>query len=489
VSTSLPSPERKTARRVRETLESMGPTFVKVGQFLSMRPDLIPAAYCEELLHLTDQVRTIPWKELRHIVEEDLGDLRLRFAFIDPQPLAAGSLAQVHVAHTHDGDQVAVKILRPGVDTAILADLRKARTVARVLDLLGMASALSPVQVAAELEKWLHEELDLQAELRHVIRMRDLVGDSDIMVVPKPYPELSSRRVLTCELLQGMPFSEILRNIRAGKADVVLDKGHDPDILAGNLLEAVFIQIFQYEFFHADVHPGNLLALPDNRIGVLDLALIDSLDPVVRRGTARYLTAVVDQDPAGMQRAVTDVLRMTEDSDLEAFQSEFTAATRSLLRERARTTDEEGQRQIVRGYMINVMHIARSSGVVVPPSMLSLYRSLLAAETIAAQLSVEADLVAVGRRFFRRQQLETWMDMSDPTQVQRVGLQMVHLLQNGPGQLSRLLEDLADERFVLRVRSADAGERRRQHNARVQLVTLGLVAVSVSVLVAGVLRP
>jgi ubiquinone biosynthesis protein len=472
---------------VRETLENLGPTFVKVGQFLSMRPDLIPAEYCEEFLHLTDEVRTVPFKELRPVVEEDLGDIRLRFAFFDPQPLAAGSLAQVHVAHTHAGDEVAVKILRPGVEAAIRSDLRKANAVARVLGLLGVASVVSPVQVAAELERWLNEELDFPAELRHVIRMRDLVGESDIMVVAKPYPELSSRRVLTCELLRGTPFSEILRTIRAGKADLVIDKGHDPDRLGENLLEAVLTQIFRYEFFHADVHPGNLLALPDDRIGVLDLALIDSLDPVVRKGTARYLTAVVDQDPAGMQRAVTDVLRTTEDSDLETFQSDFTAATRNLLRERARMTDGEGQRQIVRGYMINVMQIARSKGLVVPPSMLSLYRSLLAAEAIASQLSASADLLSVGGRFFRRQQFESSLEMSDPKQIQRMGLQVISLMQNGPGQLARLLEDLADERFVLHVRSADAGERRRQHNARVQLVTLGLVAVSVSVLLAGVL--
>jgi predicted unusual protein kinase regulating ubiquinone biosynthesis (AarF/ABC1/UbiB family) len=133
------------------------------------------------------------------------------------------------------------------------------------------------------------------------------------------------------------------------------------------------------------------------------------------------------------------------------------------------------------------MQIARSKGLVVPPSMLSLYRSLLAAEAIASQLSASADLLSVGGRFFRRQQFESSLEMSDPKQIQRMGLQVISLMQNGPGQLARLLEDLADERFVLHVRSADAGERRRQHNARVQLVTLGLVAVSVSVLLAGVL--
>ena len=186
-----------------------------------------------------------------------------------------------------------------------------------------------------------------------------------------------------------------------------------------------------------------------------------------------------------MYRALTDVLRVTEDTDLDSFRAEFTAATRSLLRDRARETGGTDQGHIVRNYMVSLMKIARSKGLVIPPAMLSLYRSLLAAETIVAQLDVGTDVMTVGRSFFRRLQLESSLAAPDATQVQRTSLQLIELLQNGPGHLARLLEDVANERFVLRVRSADAAERRRQHNARVQLTTLGLVAVSVAILVAG----
>lgn len=470
---------------MREMLEKMGPAFVKLGQFLSLRPDLIPAEYCEEFLVLTDQVAPVPFEALRATVEEELGELGAHFAFFDTRPLAAGSLAQVHVARTHQGHEVAVKILRPGIEEAIRADLRKAHVVARVLSLLGVSTALSPEQVAGELEQWLSEELDLKAELRNVVRMRDLCGDSDTMVVPRPYPELSGRRIVTCERLRGTPLSEVLRSVRSGRAEAVTAMGYDPDRLGHNLLDTVLVQIFRHQFFHADIHPGNLLALPGDRIGLLDMALADSLDPIVRRGIAGYLTAVADEDPAAMYRAIADVLRVTEDTDLESFRSEFTAATRGLLRDRARSTDGQSQGHIVRGYLVSLMQIARSNGLVVPPGMLSLYRSLLAAETIAAQLGASTDLLEAGRRFFKRLQLENALAMPDATQLQRSGLQLVNLLQNGPGQLARLLEDLADERFVLRVRSADAAERRRQHNARAQVVTLGLVAVSISILLAG----
>ncbi len=472
-------------RRVREMLEGLGPTFVKVGQFLALRPDLIPAAYCEEFLLLTDQLQPLPFSALRPILAEDLGDLEDHFAFFDTRALAAGSLAQVHLARTLGGDEVAVKILRPGVAEAIRADLRKARALATVLGHVGVSGAVSPHEVARELEQWLSEELDLEGELRHVARMRELCSASDIMVVPRPFPELSTRRIVTCERLHGTPFSEILRSVRSGRSDHVAAMGHDLELLASNLLETVLIQIFRHQYFHADMHPGNLLALSGGRIGLLDMALTDSLDPIVRRATARYLTAVTDEDPEGMYRAVADVLRVSEDSDLDAFRSEFSAATRALLRDRARSSQGHGRDQTVRTYLVTLMQIARANRVAVPGSMLSLYRSLLAAETIASQLGTGADILQVGKRFFRRLQLENSLEFADATQVQRLGLQMVNLLQNGPGQLARVLEDLADERFVLRVRSSDAAERRHQHDARTRLVTLGLIAVSVAVLLVG----
>jgi ubiquinone biosynthesis protein len=315
--------------------------------------------------------------------------------------------------------------------------------------------------------------------------MKELRESSDIVIVPKPYAELSSRRILTCERLRGTPFSEVLRNVRGGRPDFVTAMGFDPDRLAHNLLETVLTQIFRNQFFHADIHPGNLLALPGDRIGLLDMALCDSLDPIVRRGTARYLMAVADEDPEGMYRAIAEVLRVTEDTDLESFRAEFTAATRNLLRDRARTADESEQGHVVRAYMVSLMQIARAKGLLVPPGMLSLYRSLLAAETIAVQISQRADLLRTGRAFFQRLQLESVLSAPEATQFQRAALQIANLLQNGPGQLGRLLEDLADERFVLHVRGADAAERRRQHNARAQLTTLGLVAVSVAILFAG----
>lgn len=471
-------------QRAREALERLGPTFVKVGQFLSLRPDLIAAEYCDEFLQLTDDVRPVPFDTLQGILEAELGDPGKHFVFFDTHPLAAGSLAQVHTARTHAGEEVAVKILRPGVDESIHADLKKAHVVARILALLGVSGGVSPQDVARELDRWLREELDLAGELRHLVRMRALCAKSEIVVVPKPYPKLSSARVLTCERLHGTPMSEVLRYLRRGQTDRVAALGYDPEILAQNLLKTMLQQVFRYQYFHADIHPGNLLALPDNRIGLLDFALTDSLDPVVRKGTARYLAAVADQDPAAMLRAVTEVLSLREDADLDAFKAEFTAATRTLLRDRARGAPALASAHVVRDYMVAVMQIARNHRYVVPPGILSLYRSLLAAETIAAQLDGGTDLLGVGERFFRRMQMESLLGF-DPKMIQRIGLQLINLLQSAPGQMARLMEDLADERFVLRVRSADALERRQQHNARTQLLTLGLVAISVAVLLVG----
>ncbi|HEX8054619.1 MAG TPA: AarF/UbiB family protein, partial [Thermoleophilaceae bacterium] len=205
--------------RLRELLERLGPTFVKVGQYLALRPDLIPQEYCDELLRLLDRVPPFPWEEARAIIEDELGEIGHAFAEIDAKPLAAGSLSQAHRARLHGGGEVVVKVQRPGVREAVRRDLGRARTIARVLELARVPLVVEPRELVTELRAWMLQELDLERELANMQKLRELAADSEIMRIPRAYPDLSGKRVLTAEYIHGMPLSTLLGSLRTGRED------------------------------------------------------------------------------------------------------------------------------------------------------------------------------------------------------------------------------------------------------------------------------
>ena len=285
----------------RRLLERMGPTFIKIGQFLALRPDLVPQEYCDELMKLLDHVPPYPWAEAAAIITLELGAPPERiFASIAHAPIAAGSLAQTHLATLRDGSQVAVKVLRPGIAQQIDRDLKRARILSRLLKWSGATWIVTPREVVDELTGWLAQEIDLAHELENMTRLHALTRANAKQKVPRPYPEFSARRVLTAEFIPGIPFTDILALLRCQDIQGVHALGIDPEELGRNLLTAVLDQMFRYKFFHADVHPGNLLALPDNVVGFVDFGLCDSLDEVVREHQLRYLTAVYSHDIEAM---------------------------------------------------------------------------------------------------------------------------------------------------------------------------------------------
>src|SRR5688572_3338802 len=190
----------------RRRLERLGPVFVKIGQFLALRPDLLPQEYCDELMYLTDRVPAFHWEQAKAILKEDLreepGEI---FSYINPNPVAAGSLAQAHVARLKDGREVAVKIQRPNIETQIWQDLKRARRFARLLEMSNSSFIVSPNEVVEEFAKWLKQETDFNHELKNLTRLYNLAANSKFQKIPEPFPEFSSARVLTSEYIRGVP--------------------------------------------------------------------------------------------------------------------------------------------------------------------------------------------------------------------------------------------------------------------------------------------
>lgn len=479
------------AAEFRRLLERRGPIFVKMGQFLALRPDLIPREYCEELMRLFEEVRPFSWHEARQIIKEDLGGEPAElFAYIDPRPLASGSLAQTHFARLASGEEVAVKVLRPDVRGRVERDLRRARRLVRILELSRSSFILSPREVLSEITDWLMQELDLQQELANIRRLRRLTARSRIQFVPRPYPEFSGPRVLTAQYVRGAHVIDLLAPRRATDASgPEIDPEVDRNLLAERLIEACLTQIFQFRFFHADLHPGNLIAMPHNRIAFVDFGLCDELDEAVRKRQMRYLGALYRGDNEQVFHSLQEILVPTDRADSEGLRQDFFAAVRSWSSERRRSDRRDrgaSYRSSVANYMIAVMQAARRNGYQVPTRILAMYRALLTAESVAQQLGGDADLHSVGRAFVEQLQTDEALAVLQPENLQSAVLSYYALWREYPSQVSQILSDLADSRFVLKVNVSENADLKRDRNRRTRLIVTSIVAVSTAILIAGV---
>jgi ubiquinone biosynthesis protein len=467
-------------------LERLGPVFIKIGQHLALRPDVIPQAYCDEFLLLVDAVPPQPFVDSHRTIAEDLGqDPDTIFRFIDPVAVGAASLAQVYRGITNAGTEVAIKVLRDGIVRQVDRDLRRVRLIAR---LLGRA-ATTGVQartVAEEIARWLHEELDLGRELRNIERMRALPWDPARTRIPRPFPGLSGPRVLVMEFLHGVAFTETLRLVRIGRIDRLDTLGVAPDILAENLLETMLQQVFRNQLFHADTHPGNLIALPGDKVGFVDFGLVDTLDESMRDNLVRYLRAVYLGDAEAMLDGLLELLIAGENADVVAFRTAFIERTHRWRAGRQvpdgePAESENGGSPIAR-YLVDVLALARRSGLQLPSSMLSIYRSLVAAETIAYELGSEADLASVGRTFFTRLQTDSLRALFDLPNLKTRAIQLAELAVTAPAQVQRLLNDLAEDRFVLQVETTESAAARRNADRRARLIAACILSVGLAVL-------
>jgi ubiquinone biosynthesis protein len=465
--------------RLRAMLERLGPTFIKIGQYLALRPDILDPATCDELLKLVDRVPPDPLAAARRILTEDLGaPPEERFTWMAKQPIAAGSLAQVYEARAGDR-RVAVKVQRAGVRQRVETDLRRLRRVVRALRPFGLVPDVVAGDLVEELRRWLMEELDFERELSNLARIHRLAKDSDVLVVPRPYRSLSGKRVITADFLQGVPFSVILRHVREGAPGRVADLGFDRRLLAEGLIEAMLEQIFRYRLFQADSHPGNIIALPGNRIGFVDFGLVETLEPVLERGLFRYLRAIYTNDVEEMLHGLEDVLVPGDWADPDGFRRDFLEENRRWQLERGLSRPDGSP---VGRYMAAVLRAARRHDLRLPTGILAIYRSLLTAENVAHQLADDVNLGSVGRGFFEALQRETLFRLPDAETLQSDLLALVELVREGPRKLDRLLTALAGDRFRLKVEQVLSLADRRLRADQVRLLVAALIFVGVAAL-------
>ncbi|MBT7182154.1 MAG: 2-polyprenylphenol 6-hydroxylase, partial [Acidiferrobacteraceae bacterium] len=350
-------------QRLREALEELGPVFVKFGQAVSTRPDLIPADIAVELTRLQDDVLPFPGDEAREIIERALdAPLSEHFASFDIQPLASASVAQVHGATLQDSTEVVVKVLRPGIEKVIEQDLQLLYQLARLADRhWPNARRLRPLEVVDDYDKTIHDELDMMREGANASQLRSNFLDSDMIYVPQIYWDHSCREVLVMERVEGIPIRDI---------DAIRAAGIDLRKLAHNGVEIFFTQAFRDGFFHADMHPGNIFVSPQGQYRAVDFGIMGTLAEADKRYLAENLLAFFNRD----YRAVAMAHLRAGWVPATTRPEEFEAAVRTVCEPIfARPISEISFGHLV----IRLFQVARRFDMPVQPQLVLLQKTLL----------------------------------------------------------------------------------------------------------------
>lgn len=288
------------AQRFRMGLEELGPTFVKLGQFASTRPDMVSAEFIPELERLQSHVAPLPPGLARSVVESELGHPATEvFASFEDEPVASASLSQVHRATLPNGDVVAVKVQRPGIAKVISLDLEIISNLAGLMEAsVQQAREMNLTGLVREFAADIKRELDFRLELRNLHRFSLNFADDFHVHVPKTHDELCTSRVLVMEFLNGIFISD---------KDRLMAEGYDLKTIARRGVDLAMKSAIEHGFFHADPHPGNILILPDNNIGLVDFGMMGVLSPRDRHSLAKLLSGIASSDERRMSRALTEL--------------------------------------------------------------------------------------------------------------------------------------------------------------------------------------
>ncbi len=377
-----------TAARLRMAFEELGPTFVKLGQILSVRPDLLSENYIEEFKKLQDQVPPFSAEEAKKEIEEQLGkSVEQLFSFFDATPIASASISQVHRAVTKNNEQVIVKIQRPNIQDTIDTDLQILSDLAKLLERnIPDGHLFAPSLIVSEFAKTIRRELDFYREGQNIERFHKNFADDKTVYIPKVYWELTTDRILTMEWIDGIKISETAALEAAG-----LDK----KAVAVNGARLILKQIFDHGFFHADPHPGNIFVLPDNVIAPLDFGMIGSLDQEQMEAVGALLTAFVKKDVEKIISVLVDLGIMENMLDI-----------RNLKMDLADFLDRYYQVPLhqlnMRKILNEMITIMRNYHIHLPGELTLMGKALVTEESIGRALDPEFDMITLAKPYVEK---------------------------------------------------------------------------------------
>jgi len=413
--------------RTRRAIEELGPTFVKLGQILATRRDLLPEDWIAELERLHSAAPTLSFEALRGTVETALGrPPEDAFASFDPEPLAAASMAQVHRATLKDGRAVVLKIRRPGIRRRMEADIRLIAHLAEIAERAsGEARRLAPTALVRQLAEAVLEELDFTHEGRNADRLAADFADDPRVVIPAIHWPFSSERLLVMDYVEGVA-------PRSGEA--LRAAGIDPAVIADLGADLVLDMVLLNGRFHGDPHPGNLLCLPGNRLALLDLGLIGHVSPRRREEFLRFIHALHGGDPA----ALADTLAAWS-GDAGPPRARILAASERLV------ARHSGGRLVLSALMRDFFSLLRQEGLVLPPDLMLIFKAMITMDGVLVAIQPDFDLTGSIERARLRILMERLAPGRWSAKLDALALELARLGDDAPRLIRALVRRLENE--------------------------------------------
>ncbi|MBW3555503.1 MAG: AarF/ABC1/UbiB kinase family protein [Actinobacteria bacterium] len=449
------------AEELAADFEALGPTFVKLAQLLSTRPDFLAPAYIEALARLQDQVEPFPFEQVVEAVETELG-VRMATAFqdFDPKPLAAASLGQVHRAVLRSGQEVAVKVQRPGIRDQVLGDLAALAEIAELLDRRTQTGRRFGFgAMFAEFRRSMLRELNYEREAQNLEALRENLSEFDRIVVPRPILDYTTSTVLTMEFIGGRKITSLGP---LGRMEL------DGEILGEQLFAAYVKQILVDGFFHADPHPGNIFLTPDKRLALIDLGMVAHIPSDMQDRLLKLLLAVSEGRGGD---AATESIRMGKELD-DFDETRFRREVAQLV------VENQGVRvgQVSAGaVMAELTRISGECGLRSPPELTMLGKAMLNLDEIAKILAPEFDPNAALQEQAARVMRSRVTRLASPGNMLSAALEAKEFAERLPNRVNRVLDTIADGEIRFRLEGIDEKEFMRGIQTLANRLTMGLI--------------
>ena len=443
----LPGGDRRPGPvRLRLAFQRLGGAWIKLGQMLALRFDLLPAAYCDELFKLLNQVEPFSYDEVRRDHPEELGaEPETVFQSFSHESFAAASIGQVHRAVLHSGEPVAVKVQRPGIRTTLEADIALMYSTTWILDWTHVFGATRSREVIDEFARWTADELDYLVEARQAVLLYENAQDDKVERIARVHRDYTTSRVLTTELIDGIPLIEIMIAKREGNTaylDALAAGGHDLDRIVRNLDWNMLNQVYVFGYFHADLHPANLFVLPDDAIGYVDFGIVGQLPDRVRESLTRYSWLLFRGEVESAVRELMRWLAPSPATDIGRRAGSSSASTRRSCTTRSPTgcgrrrtlpvplgTTENPYSKLA----VDILETVRVQELTLSPSIVAYLKMLVTLGTLRHPLAVDYDLPENVRHFVRRLARQQGLSLLDPRRT-------FDRLYAGTGRMQRALD-------------------------------------------------
>ncbi len=425
--------------RLRRSFEELGPAFVKLGQVLATREDLLPKEYTDELRKLHSSVLALPFSAIKQVLETELGEVKLKaFRSISEKPLAAGSVAQVHEAWLETGERVVVKVQRPGIDQQIRVDLSLMIELAGMLEkFIPETSFARPQAMIEEFSRAFQGELDFIREGGNIAKITRNFEKVPHILFPAVHWKLTTPRVLTQTYMDGLP---------AGDRDRIVASGLQPTELVERGMGMFLKMVFVDGLFHGDLHPGNILAMPDNNVGIIDFGLCVHLGKATRENLAGLLIGLIEED---FNRAVMHYVELADPAmsfDVDAFEHEVGNAVAPFI--------GLALEDLRSGRLFwDLARVAAKHGAPMPNELVIFIKTLVSFEGIGTNLDPGFDVLKTAEKYTA----EIVAGIYSPENLKRQALTMAHdlgqLLRHGPFQVRRILRAALEGDLSLNIKS------------------------------------